>query len=198
MTDQPKRPIRTYSTRSCRLPVVTEMTVVKGTQTATIVAQAAASQNPTYNFTMSSYNVGTGFFDQYRFEAIRFTITPQNNAIGLIATAANSLVPIYCVIDYDDSTALATANAASAYSTCVVVNPGESVERIFRPHMALAAYSGAFTSYANVAPTWIDSSSNTVQHYGIKLFVPGATAGQTVLQSWDITVEAFVSLKKSI
>jgi hypothetical protein len=197
-TDQPKRPIRTYSTMSCPLPRVTEYTVVKGTQTSALIAQAASAQNPTYYFALNNFNVSTGFYDQYKIEAVRFTITPQNNAIGLFTTSTTSMVPIYCVIDYDDVAGLTNAALAAAYSTCVVINPGESCERIFKPHMAVAAYSGAFTSYANTAPMWIDAASNTVQHYGVKLYIPGATAAQTLLQGWDITIEAYIAFRKSI
>lgn len=190
--------MRTYHTISCPVPKVTEYTVVKGTQTDTLVATATASQNPTYYFALTNFNVTSGFYDQYKIEAIRFTITPQNNAIGLFTNSTNTMVPLYCVIDYDDAGTLTTANAAKAYSTCIVLNPGESCERTFKPHMALAAYSGAFTSYANSAPMWLDAASNSVQHYGVKLFIPGTTAAQTQNQAWDITIEAFIAFKKAI
>jgi len=38
----------------------------------------------------------------------------------------------------------------------------------FVPSVAAAAYSGAFTSYMNVVAPWIESSSSSVQHYGVK------------------------------
>jgi hypothetical protein len=178
------------------LPKVTEYTVIKGSSTTTL--QAGTAQAPTFNFTMGQFTVGTGFYDQYKFEAIRFTITPQQNAIGLFTNSTSSAVPIYCVIDYDDSTALSSVGAAAGYANCVIINPGESCERVFKPHMALAAYSGTFASYANVVPTWIDSASSSVQHYGIKLYIPAITVGQTQVQDWNVTVEAFVALRKSI
>jgi hypothetical protein len=62
----------------------------------------------------------------------------------------------------------------------------------------MAAYTGSFTGYVNMGPQWIDAASNTVQHYGIKMYIPGATAAQTLLQSWNITVEAFVRMRKAI
>jgi hypothetical protein len=147
---------------------------------------------------MATAAVSTGFWDQYMIEAVRFTIQPQNNAIGLVTNSTTALELLYCVIDYDDSTALSTAANAMAYSNCVVLGPGESCERTFQPRMAVAAYAGAFTSYGNVAPQWIDSASTGVQHYGIKLYVPGATAAQTLLQSWNYTVEYFIRFRKSI
>jgi len=196
--DNPRRPIRTYHTASFPLPRVTEMCVVKGTASAVVTATPTAAVTTQYAFQLSNCNVGTGFWDQYRIDAIRFTITPQNNAIGLVTNSTTTLVPMYCVIDYDDASSLASVAAAESYSNCIVLNPGESLERVFQPRVALAAYTGSFGGYANMAPTWIDAASNTVQHYGIKLYVPGTAAAQTLLQSWDVTIEYFVSFRKSI
>jgi hypothetical protein len=102
------------------------------------------------------------------------------------------------VIDYDDTSALSSAGAAVVYSNCVVLNPGESVERIFKPKVAIAAYTGSFSGYAVEDDVWIDAASSTVQHYGVKVWVDPCTAGQTLLQSWDVTVEYFIRFRKSI
>jgi hypothetical protein len=163
-----------------------------------LVAQATSAQAPTYFFALSNFNVGTGFWDQYRIEAVRFTIASSNNAIGLLTNSTTTVTPLYCVIDYDDASALGSANAAAGYANCIVLNPGESLERTFKPRMALSAYSGSFGAFANVADTWIDAASTSVQHYGIKLYIPGVTAAQTQLQSWNITIEAFVRMRKAI
>lgn len=196
--DVPPRAVRTYHTASCLVPKVTEEALVRSTATTTITASATVSVKPTFNFTLAGAQVGSGFFDQYRIEAIRFTIAPQNNAVGLVTNSTTTLQPLYCVIDYDDSTALSSAGAAVVYSNCIVLNPGESCERVFQPRMAMAAYSGAFTSYAVMDPQWIDAASSSVQHYGIKCWVDPCTIGQTLLQSWDVTVEYFIRFRKSI
>jgi len=99
------------------------------------------------------------------------------------------------VIDYDNGTALTSTAAAREYDNCMILTPAESGERIFIPRMALAAYSGAFTSYANVEPQWIDTASTGVIHYGLKYFIPAVTSGQTMLQSWEINVEYYVSFR---
>ncbi len=171
---------------------------MRGTQTGSWTVSASATQNPTFYFALTNFNIGTGFWDQYRFDAIRFTVSPANNAIGLFTNSTSSVVPLTWVIDYDDANGLGSLSAGQAYSTCLTLNPGESAERTFRPRMAVAAYSGAFTSYANVEPMWIDAASNAVQHYGCKFWIPQATAGQTQLQTWTYTVEAFVTMRKAI
>ncbi len=184
-------------TISTRIPKVTEYTVVRGIQNASITA-SSSTQFPTYYFSLSNANVGSGFFDQYRIPAVRFCIRAQQNAIGLTTNANTTVTSLYCVIDYDDDTALASIAAAQSYSSCLVLPPGQSCSRTFRPHLALAAYQGAFTGYVNESNQWIDSASNDVRHYGVKLVVPGVTAAQTQLQSWDVSIEYFIELRKAI
>jgi len=57
--------------------------------------------------------------------------------------------------------------------------------------MAVAAYSGAFTSYSNLVGGWIDSASPAVQHYGIKLATPIATGSI----AYTMTARAVVSFR---
>jgi hypothetical protein len=188
----------THTTMSCALPRVSERAVVRGIANGSITATPTSPVATTYNFQLGTANVGTGFFDQYRIMAIRFTVAAQNNAIGLVTNSTTTLVPMYIVIDYDDSSSLGSIGAAEAYINCLVLHPGESCERIFKPRMALGAYTGSFVGFANVADQWIDAASTSVQHYGIKTFVPGVAAAQTLLQSWDVHIEYFVELRKSI
>jgi hypothetical protein len=136
-------------------------------------------------------------WDQYRIDAVRMTITAQNNAVGLVTNSTTALTALYTVIDYDNSTNLGSIATARQYSNCAVLEPGKSLIRTFQPRVAIGAYSGAFTSFANMTPPWIDCSSASVNHYGIKIFVPGVTAAQTQLQSWDINFEYYVSLKSN-
>jgi hypothetical protein len=164
----------------------------------TITATPVSDLKTNFAFTLQAANVGSGFWDQYRIAAIRFVVAPQNNAIGLVTNSTTTLVPMYVVIDYDDTSSLASAADASSYSTCLMLHPGESCERVFKPRLALAAYNGTFGGYASMSDVWLDAASNTVQHYGIKTFVPGVISGQTLLQSWDISVEYFLEFRKSI
>jgi hypothetical protein len=199
LVDIPRAPKRTYTTASCRLPRITDECVIRSSGTpATITASGSFPANATYNFSLSLAGVNSGFFDRYMIEAIRFTITPQNNAVGLLGPTV-AYTDLYCVIDYDDSTALTTLASAQGYGNCVRLSPGESLERTFAPRIAISAYNGAFGAYANQRAQWIDSVSTTVQHYGVKIFVPATgIVGQTTLQSWDVNVEYFIRFKNVI
>jgi hypothetical protein len=190
-----------YSTISRVSPHVSSTYTVRVTtqSSALLTATATSSQNPTYAFTLGdldSPSEFTGLFDQYRIECVAFRLMPMQNAIGLTTNSTTTCVTPYVIVDYDDTTALTSAAQARSFESCVIVPPGVECVRQFQPRVALAGYTGSFTGYANVAPPWIDAGSTTVQHYGIKLFIPGATASQTQLQSWTVEREYWISFRK--
>jgi hypothetical protein len=189
------------TTISCRIPRCTDIYVTRQvTGPTNIVATPTSVVNQTTYFQLSNLDNAAAFenvFDQYRIDAIRMTCKPQNNAVGLVTNSTTALVPLYCVIDYDNSSNLTTAAVAREYANCIVLEPGESFVRVFQPRVAVAAYSGSFSSFENVSPPWIDCASPSVQHYGVKILIPGTTASQTLLQSWDVTYEYYISFKST-
>jgi hypothetical protein len=104
-------------------------------------------------------------FDQYRVAMLQVTFRPRMTFES--ASTANTGTFI-TVVDVDDSTALTTIAGAMDYANAIVGRGLDEQTRTFVPHAALAAYSGAFTSYANVGPVWIDCASTGVLHYGVK------------------------------
>lgn len=108
-------------------------------------------------------------WDQYRITLVELWLVPNNNTSivgGNIAT----------VIDYDDANNLTTYAQALDYVNVVSANGDLAHYRCFKPHCAVAAYSGAFTSFMNVESPWIDAASPSVQHYGFKVASPTTTA----------------------
>jgi hypothetical protein len=190
-----------FSTISRVAPHVSSTYTVRITtqSSALLTVQAVSAQNPTYAFTLNdldSYAEFTGLFDQYRIECVAFRLIPMQNAVGLTTNSTTVCVTPYVVVDYDDTSALTTAAQARSFESCVIVPPGTECVRQFQPRVALAGYTGTFTGYANVAPPWIDAGSPGVQHFGIKLYIPGAVAAQTQLQSWTVEREYWVSFRK--
>jgi len=114
-------------------------------------------------------------FDQYQLTEIECWIVPRN-----LNTGSNPNYGLLAsVIDYDDSTSLSTFGQATDYQNAVISSGVEGHYRRFTPHAAVAAYSGSFTAYQNVAAPWIDAASTTVQHYGLKV-------------AWTVTDTAYV------
>jgi hypothetical protein len=131
-------------------------------------------------------------FDQYRIVGLEIFIEPVSGTS--LATSTLPSGKLYTVIDYDDSTVLATINAALAYDNCIATTSYQRQRRCFAPRIALAAYgSSAFSSYANEAAPWIDCSSGTVEHYGLKAITEAGTAGALIV--WMLTCRAEVEFR---
>jgi len=119
-------------------------------------------------------------FDQYMIDDAEVYILPQTT----VAANPNQCGLLSSVIDVDDSTTLGSTSAADGYSSVVTSESTQGHYRHFIPHVALAAYSGAFTSYANRRFQWIDCASNTVAHYGVKL----ASTVTAAIVTYDLRV----------
>lgn len=129
---------------------------------STLVATFTAT-----NFQFSSLDDAASLsavFDQYRIECVeiwyipRITETTTIGNTGLFTT----------VVDYDDSNVLTTLASALAFENQQTSRGVTGHYRKFIPHVAVALYAGAFTSFGNTEAPWIDMSSPSVQHYGVK------------------------------
>lgn len=127
---------------------------------------------------LDQFSTLAALFDQYRIREIEVWIVPQLDA-SISVPQSNFAT----VIDYDDSNLLTTYAQALDYVNCVSTNGAMAHYRRFVPHVAAAAYSGAFTSFMNVTAPWIDAASSGVIHYGIKA---ASTAG-TKTCVYDLT-----------
>jgi len=95
------------------------------------------------------------------------------------------------VVDYDDATALTLPAQALDYSNALSGEGYQAQRRVFKPHVAIAAYSGAFTSFANEESPWIDNISSGVQHYGVKT----AWTVTAALQHMDVNVRMWLQFR---
>jgi hypothetical protein len=137
---------------------------IAGVHTTSVAVETFSAQS----WTLSQCNNSATFqalFDQYRIPLIEFWLTPQSK---LESAAGQTVGLMTSVIDYDDGTALTSVASAGDYDSAVTGPGGMGHYRKFVPHVAIAAYSGAFTSFANEEAPWIDIASNTVVHYGVK------------------------------
>jgi len=133
-------------------------------------------------FNSTSFNVGsldqiaslTALFDQYRIVGIETWLVPE----GQPASGADN-GELATVIDYDDATMLSSFASALDYENVVVSNGAVGHYRKWKPHAAIAAYSGAFTSYANEESPWLDAASTGVLHYGQKMAITATTSSQS-------------------
>jgi hypothetical protein len=137
------------------------------TATSSTIANTYTYNNFVFNL-MDQNSQLSAVFDQYRVQMLEFTYYPRINVVDGNSAGPTNSGFFHTVIDYDDSSLLTSIGQALDYPNCLVT-PGSVIQkRTFVPHVAVAAYAGAFTSFANMGPTWIDCTSNGVVHYGVK------------------------------
>jgi hypothetical protein len=131
-------------------------------------SSAAANTYVSNSFTFGSLDQVTSLaqvFDQYRIAHIKVVLIPKLEVVDAVANNAGLFTS---VIDYDDTNVLTSIGQALDYQNALTTRGTEVHVRTFVPHVAVASYSGAFTSFANETSPWIDCSSANVQHYGVK------------------------------
>ena len=141
------------------------------------------------NFTISQITDVSSFtalFDQYRIDLIEVLMEPQ---VTEVTTAAADVGEYISVVDIDDSNVPTSYGDLCSYSTAQQSRGSMSHYHRFVPGVAVAVYSGAFTSFASTTSMWLDCGSPTIQHYGIKL---GALTAP-VTQSYFMNVRLHVS-----
>ena len=125
----------------------------------------------------------TSLFDQYKIDRVEVWLEPS----GLPTTFAE----IASCVDLDDGNTPTSFSSVADHPGSLVAGGGTARYHAWMPHCALAAYSGAFTSYANVPAPWIDSASPGVQHFGLKV----AAANSAAVSSYNLVTRFVVSFR---
>jgi hypothetical protein len=119
---------------------------------------------------LPNYTEFTNLYDSYRIRAIEVHVCPdiQQTVPGSLIGATQ----VWSAIDFDSAASTAILGLQQ-YDTCCMHDGLHEFVRRFEPRCALAAYGGAFTSYAEApAGQWLDCASAGVQHYGFLMGVP--------------------------
>ncbi len=152
--------------------------MVQTIERSQFASSAGGAASAAYSFQLSDLSGVSDLsnvFDLYRIVEVELRCIPVITEC-LSGTPVDAL--LYSAVDFDDANAIAVS-ALEQYETCKVTKPTGELKYTIRPRAALAAYSGTFTSYANLGNMWIDMASTGVQHYGVKLATNTATNAQT-------------------
>lgn len=144
-----------------------------------------------YSFALSSLDNVTALssiFDQYRVALIEYTVMPRIQTIDQTGTIPGQIVT---VVDLDDAATPSTFNGLLDYQGAVVSQGNKMHKHTFVPCVAVAAYSGVFTSFANESAPWIDIASTGVLHYGLKM----ASTISGFVATYDIKARVMVELR---
>jgi hypothetical protein len=134
----------------------------------------------------TGYTQYTALFDQYKIDEIEVWLESanQNNTIATCQWAS--------CIDLDDATTPSSYDTVSMRQGALSTNILAGHYHRFKPHVAVAEYSGAFTSFGNIPSGWIDVASPSVQHYGLKA---SAVSTDGVVRNLALTVRAKISFR---
>lgn len=180
----------------------------KRTFESSAIPFSSAAQNYAYSFKLTdlpNYGDFVSLYDQYMMTGVKIKLVPLNTQSSIIpvwngtivAQSSNISIPqCVSVIDYDDANVLTAKTQYFEYQNHKIFNCVNYHQRYFKPHVALGAYSGAFTSYANKYNQWLDCDSNTVQHYGFKLFVDAANS-QLSGNIWRVYFTYYLKFKNT-
>jgi hypothetical protein len=168
-------------------------TFQRGIDLGIITPSVTVETFTSYTFTLGALPDSTEFtalFDQYRILQVRMEFTP----LFTDTSATVAYPPIYTAIDYDDANSV-TGAQINEYDSVMFTPTGTYFERCFNPRIALAAYSGAFTSFGQPqAGFWIDCASPSVVHYGLKTVMPVAGAANQV---WSVRAHLQLQFRES-
>jgi len=199
LTDIPRGERFDFSTQSIPLPPTSSQLLFH--QYAPVEILTASTSGPlatTYSFTLNGLAgsaTPAALFDMYKIEAIRMSVKPQNNAVGVVDPTVTKLVNFYWVLDYNDATPPTVASDMTTYENCMILSPGESGQRTFQPKPKVVVNSSSGTDYMTVPPQWMPCTSDDVPHYGVKLYAPVTLGSQPILQVWSVTFEYYIAFK---
>lgn len=151
-----------------------------------------ANQSFSLSSNVTDFTSFVAVFDQYCIHSAVVRIVPNFGALSTTVSTAR----IHTALDFDNVNNVTTENAIQQFSTCITVEatPGKAVERVVKPCMAPAVWAGgAFSGYA-VARMWLNSSTATVPHYGVRILTAGASASLLC----DIFVTVIVGFRNNI
>lgn len=143
--------------------------------TSTVATTYASTAFTLSLFPVSAY---TSLFDQYRIDELELWIEPR------AAQGATVFDTMYTCVDLDDANVPTSVSDVSLKQGALIGMGGSGRYHRWQPHMAVAVYSGAFTSYGNEPAGWIDCASPAVQHFGFKAAF--AATPVSVLYSYEV------------
>lgn len=139
---------------------------------------------------VTNYTEFTNLFDMYKINGIKIRFMPRANSAE--AGTNQGLVKFFSVVDYDDVSLPTAITDLLQYENVKITNTSRDHMRYFKPKVASAVYQNAVgTGYAPRSG-WIDCSSPTVEHYGIKWALQQLPAGN---QSMDIAITYYMAFK---
>jgi hypothetical protein len=119
-------------------------------------------------------------FDEYRIDAIEVWIEPTFNTAPSTAAEQGTFVS---AIDLDDASTPSSYTTVASYQDAVDTSVFSAHYHKWVPTASSAYFAGAvFTGYGSETRPWLDSTSTSIQHYGLKVAVSATTTNSLVFR----------------
>lgn len=163
-----------------------------------ITSSSAAEGLYAFSFALSDvadYLNYVAVWDLYSIKQVVITFVP------LTLPAAPSTGPAYAFAyvapDFDDATTPANAVAMLSYATVAHLGPSEKYTLRIQPAVDIAtttSAAAAINGVFNKPSPWLDCSSPSVPHYGLKAAVTQSTS--TSLTQWNVFCRYSIAFKR--
>jgi len=167
---------------------------------ASITAGGVASGiSLAYQFTLDSlpnHTEFTNLYDLYKINGIKLSFVPTAseyiNSTTSSVVAQNGFQRFNSVIDYDDTSVPVNENELLQYATLKTTPGTRTHSRYFKPRIlqTVEEIVGATLGSSSSAPKWISTLSPSVEHMGVKIFVPPPVSGSGIGAAITYTVYA--------
>lgn len=116
-----------------------------------------------------NYTEFTSLYDRYKIRKIVVKIIPECN---VASTAGTSLLPVVGVVrDYDDNTVPTSTTQLAEMQGYREYRLNRPLTFAVYPRIANTVWQGTLANgYSVMRPPWLDNSSFSVPHYGLKFF----------------------------
>ncbi len=163
-----------------------------------ITSSSAAEGLYAFSFALSDvadYLNYVAVWDLYAIKQVVITLVPLT--LPSAPSAGPAYAFAYVAPDFDDATTPANAVAMLSYATVAHIGPSEKYTLRIQPAVDIATTTSAAASingvFNKISP-WLDCSSPSVPHYGLKAAVTQATT--TNLTQWNVFCRYSIAFKR--
>lgn len=150
---------------------------------------------------LPGYSEFLNLYDMYKINAVKVSFIPVSNVTlslgtaGVIDQYTSNYSRFQSVIDYNDDTALTSANEYREYSTYKWTPNTKIHKRYFRPRFTPTVTEGSGSYGIATSSGWVATGSNATRWYGVKYHINFGVTASSTLTTHEVEVKYYLSFK---
>lgn len=141
----------------------------------------------------------TNLFDRYKITGVKLKFMYQHNIASNNTTANDVILPVLSYsFDGDDASVPASYNdiASKQYVRQKILNGNTMFSVYYKPRISKEIYrSTTTTGYSSEKACWLNSATDDIHHFGVKMWLNNWTDGVNVLNQLTITPTYYLALR---